>query len=225
MKLDQALFLTEGIPFINEKKRCELYNFILEAEPTKVLELGFGHGTSACIIAAALEESNKNSQIDTIDIEPAKEWQDKLINIEKLSEKMGLGHMINIHREKKSYTWWLKKELFNRINDSNWKPYDFIFIDGAHNWTIDSSAFFLSEKLLRKNGWILFDDLKYTYSRMIEHDGRSATAGVSHYEMSKDEIEEPHVGLIFELLVCDHERFGEIRYSQDGDWGWAKKLS
>ena len=70
---------------------------------------------------------------------------------------------------------------------------------------------------------MLFDDLKYTYKMMISRDGRNNTAGVSHYDMSPDEIEQPHVGLIFELLVKQHEHFGEFRYSHNGDWGWARK--
>lgn len=225
MQLNDALKATKGIPFIDEYKRTELYNFILEHKPKKILELGFAHGVSACIIAAALNELPNPGVVDTVDIIPAKAWQDKLISIEDLSSQMGLEKHISIHREEKSYTWWLKKEIQKSLQNEDKEPYDFIFIDGAHNWTIDSSAFFLCEKLLRTGGWILFDDLKYTYSHMIEQDGRTETAGVSHYDMSLDEKNEPPVGLIFELLVKDHERFGEFRYSQNNDWGWARKES
>jgi predicted O-methyltransferase YrrM len=225
MKIDDALAMTKGIPFIDENKRVELYQFILTEKPTKILELGFAHGVSACIMAAALEEFTDRGVIDTVDILPAREWQDQLMSIERLSSTYGLNKYINVYREGKSYTWWLKKEIERMRSESDWTPYDFVFIDGAHNWTIDSSAFFLCEKLLRTKGWMLFDDLKYTYSRMIERDGRTATAGVSHYDMSDDELKEPAVGLIFELLVKDHERFGDFRYSQNNDWGWARKMS
>lgn len=225
MILEDALSMTKGIPFINENKRTELYRFVLEHKPNKILELGFAHGVSACIMAAGLDELSTDGIIDTIDILPAKAWQDKVMSIEKLSSQMGLDKYIRIYREEKSYTWWLKKEIKKSKKEENWVPYDFIFIDGSHNWTIDSSAFFLCEKLLRTEGWMLFDDLRYTYSSMIEFDGRTETAGISHYDMSDDEIREPAVGLIFELLVKDHERFGEIRYSQNNDWGWARKMS
>lgn len=225
MKINEALKATKGIPFIEESKRIELYNFVLEYKPSKILELGFAHGVSACILAAALDELPNPSIIDTVDILPAKAWQDKLVSIDQLSSQMDLEKYIRIHREEKSHTWWLKKEIEESKQNKEWEPYDFIFIDGAHNWTIDSSAFFLCEKLLRTGGWILFDDLIYTYSHIIEKDGRSETAGVSHYDMSLDEKNEPPVGLIFELLVKDHERFGEIRYSQNKDWGWARKVS
>lgn len=224
MNLPEALEKTKDIPFIDESKRIELYEFVKKIKPNKILELGFAHGVSTCIMASALDEMSGHRVIDTIDILPAKEWQENLISIEKLSSIMGLESFINIYRENKSYTWWLKKEVEKRKNEENWKPYDFIFIDGSHNWTIDSSAFFLCEKLLRNGGWILFDDLKYSYSHMISVDGRNETAGVTHYDMSPDELCAPHVGLIFELLVKDHEHFGEFRYSQDNDWGWAKKV-
>ena len=225
MKLQDILAHTRGIPFIDERKRAELYEFVLKEHPKRVLELGFAHGVSACVIAGALDELGEGGELDTVDILPAKAWQDKLISIEQLSDRMGLSRYIRVYREHKSYTWWLKKQIEHRQRDLSCSTglYDFIFIDGAHNWTIDSCAFFLCEKLLRQGGWMLFDDLTYTYRSMVELDGRVATAGVSHYDMSPDEISAPHVGLIFELLVRQHERFGEFRYSQSGDWGWAKK--
>ena len=225
MKLTEALTRTRGIPFIDESKRTELYEFVLGNKPKKILELGFAHGVSTCIMAAALDELPGHGTISTIDILPAREWQDKLMSIEKLSSIMNLDKYIQVFREKKSYTWWLKKELERKKADRTWQPYDFIFIDGAHNWTIDTAAFFLCEKILRTGGWILFDDLKYSYCKMIERDGRIETAGVSHYDMSDDELKEPAVGQIFELLVIDHEHLGEFRYSQNSDWGWARKLS
>jgi len=225
MKLNDALTMTSGIPYINKNKQIELYAFILEHKPKKILELGFAHGVSTCIMAAGLDELSDHGIIDAIDILPAKDWQDKVMSIETLSSQNGLDKYIRIYREKKSYTWWLKKEIEKSRREENWIPYDFISIDGSHNWTIDSSAFFLCEKLLRTGSWVLFDDLRYTYSTMIEKDGRTETAGVSHYDMSDVEIREPAVGLIFELLVKDHERFGEFRYSQNNDWGWARKMS
>ena len=225
MKIDEVLELTKGIPFISHEKRIELYNFVSENKPARILELGFAHGVSACVMAAALQECGSTAKIDAVDLFPAKQWQDSLVSIEALSSKAGLSEFIEIHRESKSYTWWLKKKIEAFASQAMTEPYDFVFIDGAHNWTIDTAAFFLSEKLLNTGGWMLFDDLNYTYQHMIEKDGRSETAGVSHYDMSEDELREPHVRLIFELLVKNHERFGEFRYSQNDDWGWAKKTT
>ena len=72
---------------------------------------------------------------------------------------MGLGHRVTIHREINSYTWFLKKKIAGQSANGKCEPcYDFCFIDGAKNWTIDGLAFFLVDKLLKADGWILFDD-------------------------------------------------------------------
>jgi predicted O-methyltransferase YrrM len=223
MKKNEIIEKTEGIPFILKHQKDELYDFIITEKPNRILELGFAHGVSACVMAAALDEVHQRGLIDTIDSIPAKNWQNKVISIEDLSSKLGLSKYINIYREAKSYNWWLKKELENKRNNPRWLDYDFVFIDGSHNWTIDGFAFFLVEKLLRPGGWILFDDLGYSYSQMINIDGRRETAGVSHYDMSQDEIDAKSVGLIFELLVKEHERFENFSYSFSGYWGWAQK--
>jgi predicted O-methyltransferase YrrM len=225
MKLTKILAKTRDIPYISEDRKKELYDFVLNNKPKNILELGFAHGASTCVMAAALDEIGKG-QIDAIDVYPAKKWQDDLISIEELSSSLGLKSYINIYREKRCYTWWIKKQLQNKAANTAWVNYDFIYIDGSHNWTIDSSAFFLCEKLLNNGGWILFDDLKYTYARVMQqYPERTHTAGVSHYTMSEDELNEPAVGLIFELLVRTHPHFGEFRYSQDNDWGWTRKVA
>ena len=60
--------------------------------------------------------------------------------------------------EPKSYLWRLMK-----IIEQNSEPiYDFIFIDGGHDWYTTGYAFFLVDKLLKPGGYILFDDLDWT---------------------------------------------------------------
>ena len=57
---------------------------------------------------------------------------------------------MQIVREVNSYNWFLKKQIEAQTKDGICEPcYDFIFIDGAKNWTIDGLAFFLADKLLR----------------------------------------------------------------------------
>ena len=69
---------------------------------------------------------------------------------------------------KSGYNWFLHNDIkSNSNNDDNicQPKYDLVIIDGPKNWTIDSSSFFLSDKLLKDNGWIIWDDYKWTYSR------------------------------------------------------------
>ena len=40
-----------------------------------------------------------------------------------------------------------------------------MFLDGSHNFDIDGLAVVLAEKLLRPGGWLLLDDLDWTYEQ------------------------------------------------------------
>ena len=86
-------------------------------------------------------------------------------------------------REFSSYTWWLKEQVQARSDRAgNVEPlYDFVYLDGAKNWTIDGLAVVLVEKLLRPGGWLLMDDLDWTYA---QDPGRDATDGIVHRELS-----------------------------------------
>jgi hypothetical protein len=94
-----------------------------------------------------------------------------------------------------------------------------VYLDGAKNWTVDGLAVVLVEKLLRPGGWLLMDDLDWTYA---DDPGRTATDGIVHRELSEPERTEPHLRAVWELLVAQHPAFTELRV-QDEWWGWARK--
>lgn len=126
--------------------------------------------------------------------------------------------IISIHREVNSYTWFLKKEIERNTEHYICKPtYDFCFIDGSKNWTIDGFAFFLVEKLLVEGGFILFDDYFWIYSKH----SKDYLDGISIRSMSSDQANTPNVELVFQLLVMQHQNFGN--FVIDGDWAWAQK--
>ena len=107
-----------------------------------------------------------------------------------------------------------------RTPHGNCEPrFDFVYLDGAKNWTVDGLAVVLVEKLLRPGGWLLMDDLDWTYA---QDPGREATDGVVHRELSEPERTEPHLRAVFELIVAQHPSFTELRV-QDEWWGWARK--
>lgn len=219
MKFEDAKQLLDGIPFIDPQRARTLYDFILETRPQQCLELGFAHGTSSCYIAAALDEigsghlTSVDLTADQVDFDPS---------LETLLEKTGLGDYVTIQRERNSYTWFLKKAIEANTHDGNCQPvYDFCFIDGAKNWTIDGMAFFLVDKLLKMDGWILFDDMNWTYAEMGI--GRDDVDGVTIRSLSEDERRQPHIERIFSLLVMQHPDYGEFKI-EDDVWGWAHKI-
>ena len=194
----------------------ELYNFVLHHRPRRCLELGHAHGASSLYIAAALDEIG-DGHLDSVDLHSS---IDRVPNIETLFAAAGLSRYLSIFREQNSYTWFLKRRIEQQSGDGCCKPcYDFCFIDGCKNWTIDGLAFFLVEKLLREDAWILFDDYRWTYAR---HQHKPENDGITTRSLSAEEMEKAHVELIFHLLVMQHEKFSNF-VLQDRAWAWAQK--
>jgi predicted O-methyltransferase YrrM len=216
MKFDEANAQLKGIPHIGEEQARELYGFVLRRKPQSCLELGHAHGASSAYMAAALDEFG--GHLDTVDLLSAAQRKP---NLEMLLSELNLERSVTIHREINSYTWFLKKKVASQSKNGHCEPcYDFCFIDGAKNWTIDGLAFFLVDKLLRENGWILFDDLNFTYEKYMKR--REVLDGISLREIGPDQRAEAQVEQIFNLLVRQHPSYSNF-IVQSNSWAWAQK--
>jgi predicted O-methyltransferase YrrM len=193
-----------------------VYDHVRATRPAEVLELGTAHGVGAAYLAGALED-NGAGRLTTVDFAGASYDPPP----EAVLARAGVAGRTRIVREFSSYTWWLKEQVQARADRAgNVEPlYDFVYLDGAKNWTIDGLAVVLVEKLLRPGGWLLLDDLDWTYA---QDPGREATDGVAHRELSERERTEPHLRAVFDLIVAQHPSFTDIRV-QDEWWGWARK--
>lgn len=207
-----------GVPFMPEHYGRIIYDFIREYKPANVLELGFAHGKSSNFIAAALHENGKG-HLTTVDLQD----NPRDPSIHDLLQRTGLGDHVTVHRETSSYTWFLKKQIENQSNGMGCTPlYDFCFIDGAKNWTIDGAAFFMADKLLKPDGWMLFDDLDYTYRYHEQRTGKHIMDGINFRELGQDEVDQAHIERVFRLLVMQHPAYSNFSI-QHGSWAWAQK--
>lgn len=204
-----------------------LYDFVLNNDIQNILELGFAHGRSTCYMAAALSKKGVGS-IKAMDLlNPKKVF--KGIRFSSIGLRRGKPKIISLLEEAKfdsfvkpvfansSYNWELMKLIEERTQNGSCEPlFDFCFIDGAHSWGVDGFAFFLVEKLLKPKGWLLFDDLHWTYES-------SPTLGKTKMvkQMPEDERKTSQVNKIFTLLVSQHPNFQNFK--QEGEWGWAQK--
>jgi len=225
VKFGKVEAIIEGFPLhvtIGPSQGKTLYDFIFKEKPSQCLELGFAHGSSSCYIAAALQEIGRG-HLTAVDLVKAQEWQDP--SIEQLLSATGLHDYVTIVRENTSYTWFLQKKIAEQSSSGQCKPvYDFCFIDGPKHWTIDGLAFFLVDKLLKQDGWILFDDFDFTFGDLQRRTGCKSIDYISLLEMGEDELNTPHIEEIFRLLVMQHPSYGEFRI-QDNHWAWAHKIS
>lgn len=222
MKYNQINALVKGIPYTTERNAEKLYNFIIDNNIQNILELGFAHGTASCYMAAALEEL-RSGKLVSVDLESAAEEFKPTIH--ELLNKTNLAKYVTVVREKTGYNWFMHNDIAKNTKDYVCTPqYDLVIIDGPKNWTIDGGAFFLADKLLKENGWIIFDDYNWTYSGAAKQ-GSEETDGVTHRSLSQEEFITPQIREVFQLLVMQHPNYSNFKIHGEGDWAWAQKIS
>jgi predicted O-methyltransferase YrrM len=217
MEFDEVAASVAGIPFMTPEFGRRVYDHIRETRPDRALELGTAHGVSAAYIAAAME-ANGAGELTTVDhsgaaFDPSPE---------DVLARAGLAHRVTIVRAHSSYNWFLKEQI-EAASDGlgNCEPiYDFCYLDGSKNWNVDGLAVVLIEKLLRPDGWLLMDDLEWTYESnpWIVPSGDGLPLG----PISESERTEPHLLAVFELLVKQHPSFTHF-IREDAWYGWAHK--
>jgi predicted O-methyltransferase YrrM len=222
MRFDDVAVAVRGIPYMSEHWGRRVYDHVRRTRPEQVLELGTAHGVSAAYLAAALE-ANGTGHLTTADhggsrFDPS---------AEEVLERAGVRHRVTIVREHSSYNWFLK-ELVERQSDEhgNCIPlYDFCYLDGSHNFDIDGLAVVLIEKLLRPGGWLLMDDLDWTYEHnpwvapQLGADGNARPFG----PLSERQRTAPQMRPVFDLVVRQHPAF--TQFAVEDEWyAWAQKL-
>lgn len=217
MQFDTVAAAVEGIPFMTPVLGRRVYDHIVQTRPEHVLELGSAHGVGAAYIAAALED-NGHGHLITVDHAGAV-YDPSPADV---LARAGLGHRVTIEREHSSYNWFLKQQI-EAASDAagNCEPrFDFCYLDGSKNWNVDGLAVVLVEKLLRAEGWLLMDDLEWTYERnpWIIPTGDGNPLG----PLSQSERSEPHLLAVFELIVMQHPAFSRF-IREDAWYGWAQK--
>jgi predicted O-methyltransferase YrrM len=210
MKPEQVRQILQDTPHMRLRQAYRITELIHQNKIKDVIELGFAHGVSTCYMAAALQEAGGGS-ITTIDLESARCL---CPNVEQLLEKCGYAGMVDVCYEPTSYTWRLMKFLENDVTPR----FDLCYVDGAHDWFVDGFAFFLIDRLLRVGGWIIFDDLDWTFAT-----SPSLHSAEWVKSMPQDERETPQIRKVYELLVRTHPCYSDFRV-QEG-WAYAHKVS
>jgi predicted O-methyltransferase YrrM len=185
-----------------------VYDHVVATRPMLALELGTAHGVGAAYIAAALPPGGR---LITVDFTGASYSPSPT----EVLARAGLADRVDVVQPASSYTWFLKSEL-----ERGAPRFDFAYLDGAKNWTIDGLAVVLLERVLRPGGWLLMDDLHWTYD---DDPGRDVTDGVTVRALSPAERSEPHLRAVFDLLIAGNPAWTDLRV-QDDWWGWARRV-
>jgi len=213
MKFDTVMSMIGTLPGTANSKGKILYDFIITKNVVSILEIGFFHGKSTNFMAAALDELGCG-KVCTIDIYSAKNYTP---NINELSTRTGLVSYIEPIFSERGSQWEMRRLIQDNSRDDVCSPiFDFCFIDAYHSWECAGLDFFLAEKLLKPGGWILFDDLDWSFDTSPTWKNLPETKAMSDAYRTTKQVRE-----VFALLVKQHQQFVECT-EHDG-WGWARK--
>lgn len=218
MKFEEVNQIVKDVPYTSPEHGRLIYHHVLENGLTQCLELGFAHGKTTCYIAAALDELGGGHVIG-VDLLDQKDKQ--IPSVETLLEQTGLGQYVTIVREKTTYNWYLKSKIEEQTQDGICQPcFDFCFIDGPKHWVNDGMAFFLADKLLNPNGWVLFDDYSWRYKDWEDVGWQDS---IFNRSMSEDEISTAQIERVFQLLVMQHPDYSNFAVDHL-KFAWAQKV-
>lgn len=213
MKFSEIESLVSGLPATATEQGRAVYQFILDNKVSDIIEIGTAYGKSACYMAAALHELGRGS-VTTLDVPEA---ASKVPNAETLAKRCGLEAFVSPRRARFG-SHWLLREMIKDSTSAHGQTlprFDLCFIDGYHSWEHAGLDFFLVDKLLKIGGWIIFDDLGWTFATSPSWSKKAS-------EFPQDYREAPHVSDVYELLVRQHPSYGNFK--SDNRWGWAQKL-
>lgn len=207
------------VPFMTRDQGRRVYDHLVGTGARDVLDVGTCYGTSAAYMAAAVE-ANGGGRVITVDSAqfdaeaPTKNW------VEQSLTKAGVRDLVELVRiDHSSYAYWLMEQVAMRSDErGDCEPaFDFVYLDGAKSLTIDGVSAFFIERLLRPGGWLLMDDLDWTFDA-----NPKAIQAEGPYSLSQAERSTPQLLGVFDNIVRAIPGFTELRV-EDGQWGWAHK--
>jgi predicted O-methyltransferase YrrM len=212
--LDAAIALIDkkfgDLPYMSTRQALSLGGLIEREGLSSLLELGTYHGKSTAYMAAVLEMIGRGSLV-TIDRLDAKTREP---NVYQILKSLKLSHRVQVYLEPRTLTW----RLMRLIEEHESPRFDFCYFDGGHSWDVTGYAFFLVDRLLKPGGWVIFDDLDWTYERMFKP-GEPIPEFLSR--LPEEERSTAQVGKVWDLLVC--RSLGYERHEVIGNWGVARK--
>lgn len=167
------------------------------------LELGFYQGTGSCYMAGILEEIGDGHLVG-IDIDRPTEFMPH-IKAEDQLERCGLRERATLYWEPCCYT----TKLLNFLEESPRPEFDFIYLDGAHTWSPDGFAFFLADKLLMPGGYLVLDDLRFSWGGTKRLSAQALKFWASR--IPSDSWADRQVYKIWELLVKEHPGYTDFQ--------------
>jgi len=193
-----------------------LYDFVVGNKLARGLQLRRSPGISTVYLAGAIRAQG-GGRLNSVWCAHSRR---KGYNVVEALNAVGLGDLVWIHEEPRSYNW----RLMTFLQEGRFEEFDFCVIERGTTWYEVGYAVCLVERLLKPKGWLILDNLLFSF--------RESTMRDSAWVKCKPESEQTtrQVESVFELLVEGNPYFSEFRrrrsiaFSQKNRAVWAPEL-
>lgn len=192
-------------PYMKLDRARKAWEIIGPNKAGRILELGHYQGASTCFFAAMAKELG--GHVTTCDLPAAVNYSPSL---EHGLAACGLTDLVTIHRDQEGAEW----RMLLLIDAG--QQFDFVYVDGGHNIKCAGLMFFLAERLLRPGGWIIFDDIHWSF-RISSMKDFPWVRKLTEAEQTTEQV-----GWVWRTLVKPHPGFDS--HQEAGNWGWCRKL-
>jgi predicted O-methyltransferase YrrM len=151
-KLDSNINIYEAC-FISLLVNNYIKEYKNDNKKINILEIGLAYGTSSIVILNQLLNYKGSIEYDIIDPNQTEQWQN-----------IGINHIYSYLNLKKAKE--IKINLIQKYSQDAMiklrKKYDIIFIDGSHDNNIVIQDLINSDRIIKKDGLIIVDDVLHT---------------------------------------------------------------
>lgn len=225
---DRLVAAIDGQPMMSPEQGRRIWDHFRKTQPELALDLGTYMGASAAYMAGAMRENGKGRVI-SIDTGQLPDWNEYAISAcNAVWDRCGVRDLIEHIRVPDSYySWWLLERVVEQTDASGvCEPlYDFAYLDGVKLLNVDGVCTALLAQLLKPGGWLLLDDLRWTYEEQPEFQPEVVLGSGARFTLSDAERSTAQIRAVFDYLVRPNPAYGNLDIDFDGWWGWAQRVT
>jgi predicted O-methyltransferase YrrM len=171
-----------------------------------VAEIGTGIGATTMQLLAEMRGSG------TLHLYDFAERVDELVSdLRKLEIARGVDIMPHGNSRKTfdGYDWSLATMIVGLLDSGQpLESFDFVYLDGAHAFHHDAPACALLKELIRPGGFIVFDDMYWTFAKSpVMNPERKPQIRADYTD---EQLRRPHVEVVVRALMETDPRFEQI---------------
>ena len=167
--------------------------------PLTIAEVGVGYGATSVEIVKRLRQE------DTFYFYSFQEEVDELYDDLKKQEycKCSLVPMGNSHTLYDSFCWNLGKQAIDLKGKEG--IFDLVYLDGAHSFLFSGLACALLKTLIRENGWLIFDDMSWSYGNSPNHNPKVEPGILEQY--TQEQVDTFQIQMVVDAFMKNDENW------------------